>query len=107
MGALEARETKVLYTLGARTLIGRHATCDIRVDNPLVSTEHASLRWMGDHWVLKDLGSRNGTFVEGERLGAGQGAALAAGTAFAIGSRAIAFTLVDAAPPIARGRHLG
>jgi hypothetical protein len=106
MGVLEARSTKQLHTLAARSLIGRHAACDIRVDSPLVSTEHASLLWTGDGWALKDLGSRNGTFLDGARLGAGQRAALAEGATFAVGERGLAFTLVDAAPPIAGARQL-
>jgi hypothetical protein len=106
MGVLEARGTKQLHTLAARCLVGRHAACDLRVESPLVSTEHASLRWTGDGWTLKDLGSRNGTFVDGERLGAGKMAALAEGATFAVGERSLAFTLVDAAPPITGARHL-
>ncbi len=106
MGVLEARGTKLLYTLAARCLIGRHAACDIRLDNPLVSTEHASLHWSGEGWALKDLGSRNGTFVDGTRLAAGERAELKEGTTFAVGDRGLAFTLVDAAPPIAGARHL-
>ena len=106
MGVLEARGSKVLHTLAARCLVGRHAACDIRVDSPLVSTEHASLRWTGDGWTLKDLGSRNGTFVDGERLGAGKTAALDEGATFAVGEHRLSFTLVDAAPPITGARHL-
>jgi hypothetical protein len=106
MGVLEARGTKRLHTLAARCLIGRHAACDVHVDSPLVSTEHASLRWTGEGWALKDLGSRNGTFVDGERLGAGKTAQLAEGATFAVGERGLAFTLVDAAPPITCARHL-
>ena len=106
MGVLEARGTKLLHTLSARCLIGRHAACDVHADSPLVSTEHASLRWTGDGWTLKDLGSRNGTFVDGERLGPGKTAQLAEGATFAVGERGLAFTLVDAAPPITGARHL-
>lgn len=107
MGVLEARETKQLHTLAARCLIGRHAACDVRVDNPLVSTEHASLHWTGEVWALKDLGSRNGTFFDGARLGPGKRVALAEGSTFSVGEPRLAFTLVDAAPPIAGARHLG
>lgn len=107
MGVLEARGTKQLYTLAARSLVGRHTACDIRVDNPLVSTEHASLHWTGEGWALKDLGSRNGTFIDGARLGPGKRVALIEGATFAVGEPRLSFTLVDAAPPIAGARNLG
>jgi len=38
-----------------------------------VSTHHAVLRWVDNHWEVKDLGSRNGTFLDGQRLRAGEG----------------------------------
>lgn len=37
----------------------------IGLPDPFVSTPHASLRWIGDRWVLEDDRSRNGTFVDG------------------------------------------
>jgi len=49
-------------------LIGRASSNDIIVDDAEVSRQHAGIR--GDrngHWI-KDLGSRNGTFVNGELL---------------------------------------
>jgi pSer/pThr/pTyr-binding forkhead associated (FHA) protein len=30
------------------------------------------LRWTGEHWDLKDLGSRNGTFLDGNRIKSGE-----------------------------------
>ena len=51
----------------ARLLIGR-ADADIRLDQPLVSREHAELLWRGDRHVLRDLGSESGTFVNGESI---------------------------------------
>jgi S1-C subfamily serine protease len=51
--------------------LGRHPLSDLRFDAERdldVSTRHAALLQTGDHWVLRDLGSRNGTFVNGHRL---------------------------------------
>src|SRR5689334_20794035 len=48
--------------------IGRHPSAAIRVIHPTVSTLHAELRQQGDTLELADLGSRNGTFVNGRRL---------------------------------------
>jgi len=92
------------FTLGSRNLLGRHPGCDLRVDNPRISGEHASLHWVGTRWELRDLGSRNGTFVDGLRLGAGERRLLAAGATFTLGAQDT-FTLEDATAPVACARH--
>lgn len=104
MGFLKQMDDGIRIALGSRCLIGRHAACDVRVENPRVSTEHASVHWVGDRWELRDLNSRNGTFVDGRRLGAGERAVLAAGSAFSLGGEDT-FRLEDACPPVASARH--
>jgi len=47
------------------TMIGRSAYCTIVVSDSSVSREHASLRLVDGVLLLTDLGSRNGTFVNG------------------------------------------
>src|SRR5258705_8610121 len=49
---------------GALTL-GRSPDCDYVVRSPAVSARHAELRRATDGWMLRDLGSRNGTRVNG------------------------------------------
>jgi pSer/pThr/pTyr-binding forkhead associated (FHA) protein len=46
--------------------VGRADYNDIVIADPSVSTTHAKLQRKDDVWVLTDLGSTNGTFVEGE-----------------------------------------
>lgn len=53
---------------GGRIVIGRLATCDIALPDVNVSREHAALAPEGDGWVVEDLNSTNGTFVNGERI---------------------------------------
>ena len=48
--------------------IGRGDYNDIVIGDPSVSTMHAKLQRREAIWILVDLGSTNGTFVEGERL---------------------------------------
>jgi predicted amidophosphoribosyltransferase len=47
-------------------IIGRSLLCNLPIDDPLVSREHASITVCDDYAVLDDLGSRNGTLVNGK-----------------------------------------
>jgi len=51
----------------AQITIGRDA-CDIILDNPQVSRRHAVVERVGGAHVLRDVGSTNGTFVNGRRI---------------------------------------
>jgi EAL domain-containing protein (putative c-di-GMP-specific phosphodiesterase class I) len=48
--------------------VGRASGMDLQIDNRIVSSRHAVIRFEGGQWMLEDLGSTNGTFVNGERL---------------------------------------
>jgi pSer/pThr/pTyr-binding forkhead associated (FHA) protein len=50
------------------TLIGRHEACDLVVDDAQVSRRHCRISWDGVYCTLEDLGSTNGTFVNGQPL---------------------------------------
>jgi hypothetical protein len=52
-------------------VIGRAPECDLALLNMTVSWRHAELRHSADGWVLSDLGSRNGTHVNGWQAGTG------------------------------------
>lgn len=51
-----------------RLLIGRAPSCQVVMTDLTVSRFHAELRRAGDSWVLSDLGSMNGTLVNGYRI---------------------------------------
>jgi hypothetical protein len=53
-------------------IIGREAGNDVVINHPEVSRRHASLTWDGTQHIVQDLGSVNGTFVNGVRLTAPQ-----------------------------------
>lgn len=48
--------------------IGRDSTNEIPVNDAEVSRRHARLTFQGGKYVLEDMGSTNGTFVNGQRL---------------------------------------
>ncbi len=50
------------------TVIGRATSCDLLLDDPLVSRRHARIRVSGDRVTLLDLGSRNGVMLHQHRI---------------------------------------
>src|SRR5512143_1484742 len=57
------------YKLGdGEYVIGRRSDCQIFVPDMRVSRQHARLVRASDGWQLEDLGSNNGTYINGVRL---------------------------------------
>ena len=57
------------YSLGDELTVGRGGGCGVVLpDDQFVSTVHARLFRRGDELFVEDLGSRNGTFVNGEQV---------------------------------------
>jgi pSer/pThr/pTyr-binding forkhead associated (FHA) protein len=50
-------------------IIGRAKSVDITLDAPVVSRQHARLERIGDEYWITDLGSSNGTLVNGAEIG--------------------------------------
>ena len=50
---------------GESLVVGRDPACELVLEDPRVSKRHARLEWNGRGWSLEDLGSKNGTFVDG------------------------------------------
>jgi pSer/pThr/pTyr-binding forkhead associated (FHA) protein len=63
-----AGDTRLTFDGTQSVVIGRGASCDVRLPDPSVSHRHASLRAQGADFVLVDEGSSNGTFVGGVRI---------------------------------------
>jgi hypothetical protein len=102
MGLLVSPHTGTSHTLSARTLVGRSPQCELVLHDGWVSGEHAMLRWLHGAWTVRDLGSRNGTWVQGERLHAGHERTLQPGDQLAFGQADQPWRLVDSGPPVAR-----
>lgn len=56
------------YTVAARSRVGRSRDNEIFIADPSVSRKHAVLEVLDERLVVRDSGSTNGTFVNGERV---------------------------------------
>ncbi|MFM7270766.1 MAG: FHA domain-containing protein [Actinomycetes bacterium] len=61
-------ERDTVYIDGDVALIGRSPESDVRLTDLRVSSTHARIERVGGKWRIEDLGSTNGTKVDGERL---------------------------------------
>ncbi len=73
------------------TTLGRSRTSDVMVDDANVSRAHAEIRAHGSSWVLADLGSTNGTRLNGRRLT--QPEVLKSGDEIEVGTTKLTFAL--------------
>ena len=53
---------------GERLTIGRSSRCDVVLDDPAVSRLHVEVTYAAGRWQAWDLGSTNGTFLDGRRI---------------------------------------
>src|SRR6478609_9827395 len=54
--------------VSAQTKIGKATENDVVLDHPTVSRNHLLLRRQGERFLVQDLGSTNGTFVDGAQV---------------------------------------
>lgn len=95
-GALEVERRP----LGAEPLtIGRRRGADLKIEDPTVSGTHASITLEGARYAIRDLASRNGTFLNGERVF--DWAHIEAGDVIRVGRSLI--VVEDAQPPVEVG----
>lgn len=100
MGRLQRRDDAERQELAAETSIGRSTGANLRLRQSHVSAQHASLRWTErGTWELRDLQSKNGTYVNGLRITAGNPVKLELGAEVAFGSPADSFVVEDVSPP--------
>jgi hypothetical protein len=101
MGALRETASGREVMLESEHVIGRVTApkCSLTLNQPYVSGVHAVLRWDGAEWQVKDLSSRNGTFVDGRRLEPSVFERVRKGVRIAFGKPDQEWELVDDLPP--------
>lgn len=57
--------------VGSTTVLGKHPDCDVVLANPFVSRRHARIDLVEGAATIRDLSSKNGTYVNGSRIGTG------------------------------------
>ena len=70
----------------AKITIGRDTDNDVVVDNKLASRHHAMIQKIKEAYFIKDVGSTNGTFINGVRLGPNEKARVQRGDEVRFGS---------------------
>lgn len=91
---------------GDQLTIGRDSTNGVSINDPEVSRRHARLTFQGGKYVLEDLGSTNGTFVNGQRLSGPH--VLKAGDVVALGEQIVLMydaAVIDPGATIASPRN--
>jgi pSer/pThr/pTyr-binding forkhead associated (FHA) protein len=66
---LEAGQTACYLLEVEICTIGRSPLCRLRIQHPIVSRLHAKVERNGTQYLLSDIGSANGTYLNGRRIG--------------------------------------
>jgi serine/threonine protein kinase len=80
------------FAVGDRFEIGRTDDVDLRADDLTWSRRHASIEYTDRGYVIRDLGSTGGTYVNGRRVSAGATEPLFFGAQIAVGSSILTFS---------------
>lgn len=102
MAWLEHKGSGRRERLAPRTLIGRSMQADLNIAGSWVSGEHAVIAWDGEGWRVRDLGSSNGTTLDGVPLTCRRDHPLKTDATLAFGQTEERWILRGGAPPEAQ-----
>lgn len=107
MAELQQLESGRRCYLLAEHLVGRSPHCDLHIQADYISGQHAAIRWTGQTWELKDLGSRNGTTLNGAVLEPGRAYPLEKDSIMTFGRESQRWGLSDASAPALMALPIG
>lgn len=87
------------FILGDPSLVGRDGLCDLRLADGRVSQHHARIVYAGGQWALEELGSRNGTLLNGSAVTVGTPRPLNVDDVVVFGNDDEAWHVADLRPP--------
>jgi FHA domain-containing protein len=87
------------FLVPCRCLIGRSGLANLRLKAPRVSAEHCMVFWENRAWYVRELGSRNGTSINGQPLTPGQPRPLQIGDSLRLAGTDEVWGLCDDEPP--------
>lgn len=65
---LQGPQRGELFTLGSQTIVGKDPSCTLVLQDSFLSSRHAEIKIEAGSWILKDMGSTNGTYVNDKRV---------------------------------------
>ena len=68
MTAASAQPSRIYLRTEGTLIVGRTEDNDLAIDHPQVSRHHARFERVAARWTVTDLGSTNGTYVNGQRV---------------------------------------
>jgi len=66
--SLRGRELDKFLLGQGKVVIGHGQDCDIAIDNAAISRKHAQIEYSDGEYIVSDLGSSNGTFLNGQQI---------------------------------------
>jgi pSer/pThr/pTyr-binding forkhead associated (FHA) protein len=101
MARLRRQRDGELALLATESVVGRLATSHLFLDASFVSAAHALIRWNGEAWDVRDLGSTNGTYLDAARIATGASVRLKVGDVLMFGQPGETWQVVDLQGPSA------
>lgn len=93
LAVLQGPATGQIFPISKPKVTLGRSGCEVNLDDAEASRQHAAIEILGDHAILRDLGSTNGTFVESQRV---EQHVLTSQAEFRIGSHVLMFIVTDA-----------
>jgi hypothetical protein len=99
MALLRVIDDDRVIHLSLSVLVGRNSTCDLMVPDARVSGAHLQIAWRSGCWTVRDLNSRNGSWLSGTQLMRGEERPWPLDEIVQLASSGPTLALIDDAPP--------